>query len=150
MSPDPSRVLLQLRNAGEALDATGTLLLRVPAAATGGAYSELELTLAPGQGAPLHVHHREDEIFHVLSGDCDVIDTLGSRTASAGAVAVFPKGVIHAFRNNSSGPCCVSITAVPGGLEHFFVAINQAVAAGEATPERLAAISREFEIDFLP
>lgn len=149
MSADYSRVLLRLPNEGEVLDAAGTLILRVPATVTGGAYSVLELTLAPGQGAPMHVHHREDEIVHVLAGECEVADARGPRTALTGSLVVFPKRVVHGFRNVGSLPCRMSITAVPGGLEHFFIAINQAVAAGEATPERLAAFAREYEIDFL-
>ncbi len=149
--PTPAdRVFLSLPNEGTSLDAAGDLLLRLPAAATGGAYSLMELTLAPGQGAPLHVHHREDEIFYVLTGQCDIIDQLGHRTALPGSVAVFTKGTPHAFRATGSEPCRVAITAIPGGLEHFFIALNQAVSTGTATPARVAEISREFEIDFLP
>jgi mannose-6-phosphate isomerase-like protein (cupin superfamily) len=150
MSQPTDRLFLSLPGEGEYLDPSGSLILRVPATATGGAYSVLELTLGPGQGAPLHVHRREDEIFYVLSGECQVSDVHGPRTALPGSVAVFARGTPHAFRNTGAEPCRVAITAVPGGLEHFFVAINEAVAAGQATPERLAAISSEFEIDFLP
>ena len=144
-----SRVFLRLPDEGESLDPAGGLLLRVPSSATGGAYSVLELTLAPGRGAPLHVHRREDEIFYILDGECEVVDPEGARTALPGSVAVFTRGTPHAFRNPGSQPCRVLITAVPGGLEDFFIAINTAVNSGEATPERLAAISAEYEINFL-
>ncbi len=148
-TPQPeNRVFLSPPGQGSALDAAGDLILRIPAASTGGAYSLLELTLAPGQGAPLHVHRREDEIFYVLTGECDVIDAAGSRTALPGSVAVFAKGTAHAFRNGGTTPCRVAITAVPGGLEGFFIALNGAVNSGTATPERLAAIALEFEIEF--
>ena len=150
MTAADTRVFLSLPGEGRFLDTAGSLVLRLPAAATGGAYSLLELTLSPGQGAPLHVHRREDEIFYIVAGQCDITDAQGARTALTGSVAVFPRGVAHAFRNTSSQPCRVLITAVPGGLEGFFEAINLAVAAGEATPERLARIAREFQIEFPP
>ena len=150
MTTTETRVFLSLPGEGASLADDGSLLLRVPAASTGGAYSLLELTLAPGQGAPLHVHHREDELFYVLTGECEIVDPQGPRTALPGSVAVLAKGTPHAFRNTSSVPCRVAITAIPGGLENFFIALNLAVNTGEATPDRLAAISREFEIDFLP
>ena len=40
---------------------------------TGGAYCLLELGLAPGMSVPRHTHTREDEAYHVLSGELEVV-----------------------------------------------------------------------------
>jgi len=36
---------------------------------TGGAYCLLEVSAAPGVSVPRHTHTREDESYHVLSGE---------------------------------------------------------------------------------
>ena len=38
-----------------------------------GAYCLLEVSLAPGIGEPRHIHTREDETYHVTSGELEVI-----------------------------------------------------------------------------
>ena len=40
----------------------------LPHDATGGALSIVQVTEPPGAGAPLHVHHHDDETFVVLEG----------------------------------------------------------------------------------
>ena len=45
-----------------------TILLRVPAEATGGAFSFFE-EVPPLVDTPLHVHEHEDELFYVLEGE---------------------------------------------------------------------------------
>jgi quercetin dioxygenase-like cupin family protein len=35
---------------------------------TGGAFFMADLTVVPGGGTPPHIHHREDESFHLLEG----------------------------------------------------------------------------------
>ena len=39
---------------------------------TNGAFCLVEVTLAPGNEPPPHVHSREDELFYVLEGKFDV------------------------------------------------------------------------------
>jgi hypothetical protein len=40
------------------------------------------------------------------------------------------------------------ITAIPGGQEKYFEAVNVAIADGSGTPERLTAIAQEHQIEF--
>jgi mannose-6-phosphate isomerase-like protein (cupin superfamily) len=127
----------------------GTLMCKVPASDTGGAYSVLELVLPPGGGTPRHVHHREDELLAVVEGDLEVVDGDGARIALPGSVVRLPRHAAHAFRNAGPGPCRLVITAIPGGLERFFEAVSLLTTAGTATPERLAEVARTFEIEFL-
>jgi mannose-6-phosphate isomerase-like protein (cupin superfamily) len=128
----------------------GGLLCKVRAEQTAGAYSILELTLAPGQGAPLHIHQREDEIFYVIEGQCDIQYSDVLTTATIGSVAVLPKGVPHAFRNSGTIDTRILITAVPGGLEGFFEESNRVASDDPDAPAKRAAIARRYQIDFSP
>jgi hypothetical protein len=44
-------------------------VIKATAVDTGGQMTIIEITEPPGSQAPLHVHHREDEIFWILEGD---------------------------------------------------------------------------------
>jgi uncharacterized cupin superfamily protein len=46
-----------------------TITVKVPGEMTNGAYSISEDVTPPGQGAPPHVHSREQETFIVLEGE---------------------------------------------------------------------------------
>jgi mannose-6-phosphate isomerase-like protein (cupin superfamily) len=124
----------------------GGVICKVRAEQTDGAYSILELTLPPGAGAPLHVHHREDEIFYVVEGDCEIQFSL----SKAGAVVVLPKGLPHAFRNPGAAHTKLLITAVPGGLEKFFEESSAVSADDPDRRARLDDIARRYQLDFSP
>lgn len=69
---------------------------------TGGAYALCEACVLPGGGPPPHIHHREDESFFILEGEITFL--LGDRrvVAKAGSFIQGPRGVPHAFKNESS------------------------------------------------
>jgi mannose-6-phosphate isomerase-like protein (cupin superfamily) len=119
---------------------------KVGSDATDGAYTVLELTLPPGAGSPLHVHHREDEIFYVIEGECAVRLDDQEQIAPAGSVVRLPKGKVHAFRNPGSVPTRLLITAVPGGLDRYFAELH--ALGTSATPDAVNAINRKYEIEF--
>jgi quercetin dioxygenase-like cupin family protein len=53
---------------GEALWAMGSLFeLKLGSEETDGALTAMEVTQPPGIATPLHVHHREAEVFYVLA-----------------------------------------------------------------------------------
>ena len=55
---------------GERIWITGdTVVIRAPAANTGGAYTMIEAIASPGNGPPPHLHKNEDETLYVLEGD---------------------------------------------------------------------------------
>src|SRR5438552_6625706 len=59
--------------------------------------SVIEHRARQGEAAPLHIHRREDEIFHVLRGRLRFeVDGKGF-VAGAGDMALAPKGVPHRF-----------------------------------------------------
>ncbi|MBZ0284658.1 MAG: cupin domain-containing protein [Anaerolineae bacterium] len=141
-----SHVLVVQANEGRDI---GGVICKVRSEATNGQYSILELSLAPGQGAPPHIHHREDEIFNILEGECVITAQEKSQVAKAGAVVVLPRGVAHAFRNASDAPTRIMITAVPGGLETFFEEANRVAADDPEANSKLAAIAQRHQLEFL-
>jgi mannose-6-phosphate isomerase-like protein (cupin superfamily) len=140
-------ILVVPSGAGRTWDLGGPIRCKVSSLSTGGRYTVLELELAPKGGAPLHVHHREDEIFCVIDGECTVGDANGSQVVTAGSVVVFPKDTPHFFRNEGERPNRILITAVPGGLDEYFEAVSAAIAQNQ--PERVATINQQFAIEFL-
>ncbi len=95
----------------------GTLLqVRAAAADTNGQYTLVEVRCPPGLEAPLHVHHREDEGFHVLEGSVTL--RVGDETIELGpgGHAFGPRDIPHAF---TAGPEGVRMLWVltPGGFE---------------------------------
>ena len=88
---------------------------------TGGDHFLFEAVVGPGDRVPPHLHHREDEIIQVLGGELEIF--LNGRTfkAPAGAIAFFPRDVVHAFANVGHAPAKARFLASPGAnFEKFF------------------------------
>jgi mannose-6-phosphate isomerase-like protein (cupin superfamily) len=68
---------------------------------TGGAMAILRITCRPGFDPPMHVHHNEDEVFHILEGQAAFL--VGDRIVEAGPgeTVWLPRGVPHAPRIDS-------------------------------------------------
>jgi quercetin dioxygenase-like cupin family protein len=124
-----------------------TVQCKISSAQVGDAYTILDVTLPPQSGPTLHVHHREDEIFYVLTGECSVGFEDGLHVTPAGTTVVFPRGTPHLFRNHSDTAVKVLIMAVPGGLDRYFEEISSALESEQ--PERIAEINARYEIEFL-
>jgi mannose-6-phosphate isomerase-like protein (cupin superfamily) len=102
--------------------------VKATAAATAGALTVMESVVR--QGPPRHVHAHEDECFYVLEGT--VTGTCGDEAFEAGprSFVFLPRGLAHTFRA-AEGEARVLLIAVPGGIEHYFDEINNAVSAAE-------------------
>ena len=132
---------------GKTWELGGIIECKVPGAQTGDAYTILGITLEKGQGAPMHIHKREDEVFYILEGTCTF--GLGDEvvTAEAGTTVILKKGLTHFFRNDSTTPMKALITAVPGGLDRYFDEVTTAIA--EQKPEEIDKINKRYEIEFI-
>lgn len=74
----------------------------VPAAATAGARSEVEITLPPASVMPPpHIHPQQQETCTVGDGTLDVLVGRQWRTLLAGESVTIPPGSVHTFRNRS-------------------------------------------------
>ena len=128
--------------------AGGTVVVRIPAEATGGAFSLLE-EVPPMLDTPLHVHANEDELFHVLEGEHVVRCGEDEFRLGPGDTVFLPRGVPHSQRRVVSGEGRELVLLTPGGLEGFFRELAEAEAGGGAGSEAYAAASERYGITWL-
>jgi mannose-6-phosphate isomerase-like protein (cupin superfamily) len=103
---------------------------------TGGAYSLVELRVAPGKGIARHTHTREEEAYFVVSGELEA--TIGDDvfTLKAGETLIAPRDIPHALRNPGKVPNHYLTIFSPSGFEGFLKAISVTAPAGAAAPIR--------------
>lgn len=103
-------------------------------AAEGAGVCVMEHLMPAGDSPPLHVHAREDEVFHLLDGEIRFWIDGEERLLQAGETVAAPRGRPHGFRVVSpAGARCLVIT-VGGDFESFVRAASRP-AAGEGLPE---------------
>jgi quercetin dioxygenase-like cupin family protein len=86
---------------------------------TNGAFCLVEVTLAPGNEPPPHVHSREDELFYVLEGEFDVYVGEEAFKVETGECIFLPRFKPHAWVIRSPR-LRILILLTPGGLEDAF------------------------------
>ena len=125
---------------------------------TGGAYALCEARVLPGGGPPPHIHHREDESFYVLEGEITFTVNGQKITARAGSFVQGPRGIPHAFKNESHAPARMLIQVAPPGFEEFMAEFAQPVPSFDSPPapvtpadiERLMVVAPRYGIELLP
>ena len=82
--------------------------IKATAADTGGQFTVVEVTCAPGYQGVRHIHHNEDEGFWLLEGEMDL--EVGGKHIEmhAGDYAFGPRNIPTAFRPAPQGPECCS------------------------------------------
>jgi mannose-6-phosphate isomerase-like protein (cupin superfamily) len=125
------------------------LTCRVSSASTHGEYCAFEFTTPPGEGVPLHVHQREDELYYILEGAYEI--QCGGRVflAGSGAMAMLPRDIPHAFRNAGKTAARALTVFIPGGFDHFVEEINQLSPEDAADEDKRNAIRRKHGIQML-
>jgi mannose-6-phosphate isomerase-like protein (cupin superfamily) len=88
--------------------------------ATGGTMSIVDSVSPAGSGPPRHIHHREDETFVILSGECQFWLAGKTFTRGPGETAFVPRGTEHTFKVPGDRPCRHLVILTPGGFEGFF------------------------------
>ena len=108
---------------------------------TGGAYCLLEVSLAPGMGVPHHIHTREDEAYHVLSGELEV--TVGGKVfvLTVGDTLVAPRGIPHQLRNSGDAENHYLLVFWPSGFEGFLQATAVPAPDNATAPTKPPAIA---------
>ena len=125
---------------------------------TGGAFFLAEIEVAPGGGTPPHIHHREDEAFHMLEGSLTIQVGGNTITASAGDFAFLPRGIAHSFKNTGDGCAKALVLTTPAGLEGFFAEVFDPATDRFATPPaqskdlipRALAAAPKYGLELLP
>jgi quercetin dioxygenase-like cupin family protein len=78
--------------------------------------AHLEITARRGDGAPPHIHRREDELMVVLEGAVEVDVDGDIHVLGEGDVARLPRRVPHRFTVTSAEARLISVFT-PGGCE---------------------------------
>jgi mannose-6-phosphate isomerase-like protein (cupin superfamily) len=95
---------------------------------SGGTLSAFELNAMPQTGPNLHVHHREDEWYYVLSGEFQFKAGDESHTMPTGASIWLPRDIPHTWANITNAEAKLILVCQPGGFEKFFEEIGNEMA----------------------
>jgi quercetin dioxygenase-like cupin family protein len=124
---------------------------------TGGAFFLAEMSVQPGGGPPPHIHHREDESFHILEGTLTIQVGGNTITASAGDFAFLPRGIAHSFKNTGDGCAKALVLTTPAGLESYFAEVFEPAADRNSPPPpskamlaRAMAAAPRYDLELLP
>jgi mannose-6-phosphate isomerase-like protein (cupin superfamily) len=102
-----------------------------------GACSIFELGVPPRSGPPLHVHHREDEWYYVLSGEfLFEVDGEQSHLPAGGSIWA-PRDARHRWANTSTGEGKLILMCQPGGFEKFFDELGKAPLLNTQNPSEM-------------
>lgn len=95
----------------------------VTGAESGGAMFALDCLVGAGGGPPPHKHLAEDELFVITSGSVAFTAEGVTRTVAAGESVFVPRGVTHAYRNDSDQPATMLAVYTPAGMEGWFLEV---------------------------
>ena len=97
----------------------GTFTMKATAAQTNGSVTLFEDHMLRGKTTPLHRHPTFEEAIYVLEGEILVHTDGEAHKVGTGGVALFPRGVPHAFLVTSDTAHILAI-ATPGVGEPFY------------------------------
>ncbi len=92
---------------------------------TGGAYALAEQEIRPGNGAPPHIHQREDESFYILEGEFAATVDGVEKPLAKGDYIHIPRGAVRSFSNVGRANGRVLILHVPGSASAFYIAMGK-------------------------
>ena len=135
------------------------VIIRVSALEGQDGISVLDHRIPYGSSPPLHFHHAEDEVLHVLEEEFRLKVGDQEHRASAGDIRLIPKGVPHTYRvESANGGRCLTITG-RGEFERFVRAISRRAErpglpapAGPPSAEAIEALkttAAKFGIEFV-
>jgi len=123
---------------------------KVTAEESGGSMTVWSEDVPVGGGPPLHVHHREHELFYVVSGRLLYQCAETRAEAAAGAVVMIPPAAPHTFLNIGDSTASMIVTMTPGGIEGMFEEVEaEGLVAGPATMPRIAEIAARYNLSFV-
>ena len=108
-------------------------------AETGGAFLLFDDVMTKGKTTPLHSHPEVDETLYMLEGEILVHIDGRQQTLGSGGVAMFPRGVPHAFLVTSERARILCLET-PGSSEAFYRGASEPL-----TPSLQAATPVDFD-----
>jgi quercetin dioxygenase-like cupin family protein len=113
-----------------------------------GTISMFEFTIAPKQGPPRHVHHREDETYYILTGEFQ-FEVGGTKySLLPGSTIYAPRDIPHCWANVAAADSKMIMACTPGGFEGFFEESANAM-MDKATPEQMNKIMAKYGCEML-
>jgi quercetin dioxygenase-like cupin family protein len=115
---------------------------------TNGVCTIFELNALPRSGPFLHVHHREDEWYYVLSGE--FIFRAGGEEHSllTGASIWLPRGIPHVWANTATAGSKLILMCQPGGFEKFFDEMGK-VPMDKKSPDTMRDLMAKYGMEML-
>ncbi|WP_064745299.1 cupin domain-containing protein [Pseudonocardia acaciae] len=110
---------------------------------TNDTYALFEVTLPVGEGAPMHVHSREEEAFFILEGEVAFYSESSCTRATPGMFLNFPVGVERGFRNETDGAARMLVLVAPAGLEGMMLEDGVELEGPDDVPPPIATEARE-------
>ena len=106
-----------------------------------------QISLSPRRGTPLHIHHRQNEVFYVVEGEYYFQVGNDKYRLKAGDSIFLPEKVPHAWTQVAEKGK-MTVTFQPAGkMEEFFVAL--AALKTEPTPAELAQLFAAHEMQIV-
>ena len=125
-------------------------IIKVRGSETYGRLMIMEGEILVGEGPPIHVHHRDDEYFHVLQGEIEF--EVGHRTirGRAGTWVYVPRYIKHRYRNVNSTGARLEFVFQLAGIEHYFEEVSRVIVAQQPNwPDQAAAVTKKYDIELL-
>ena len=113
-----------------------------------GACTIFELDALPRSGPFLHVHHREDEWYYVLSGEFLFRVNGDEYKLAAGGSIWLPRGIPHVWANTTPANGKLLLMCQPGGFEKFFDEMGK-VSLDKKNPETMKALMAKYGMEML-
>ena len=118
---------------------------------SGGTLTAFELSALPQTGPYLHVHHREDEWYYVLSGEFLFKAGAESHNLPTGASIWLPRDIPHTWANTSNAEAKLILVCQPGGFEKFFEEMGNEMAkvSGAAAQQKMKDVMAKYGMELL-
>lgn len=95
---------------------------------------------------PPHMHPKQDEYIFVLEGRIDLLLDGNKTSASSGDLVRMPRGIPHAFFNNSGAPVEALFWAAPTGkLLDLYRRIHNL-----SSPAEVVQVAKDYDVIFYP
>jgi mannose-6-phosphate isomerase-like protein (cupin superfamily) len=85
--------------------------------------------------------------FYVLEGTLTINLAEGAEEVPAGGYALVPPGHPHTFSNPGEQAVRALNVSAPGGIELYVTKVAEAMADGSLTPELMAAVGAEHDVE---
>jgi len=125
-------------------------IIRIRGSQTDGRLTIMEGEILIGESPPMHIHHREDEYFHVLSGEIEFQigdDIIYGKT---GTWVYAPRYIKHSFRNVNSTGARLEYVFQPAGIEYYFEEVSKVIVAQAPDWEaQAAAVAAKYGIELV-